>query len=86
MSNTNVLTLRIPSELKKRLEREARYQGISINQLTNYILATQLAQMEILSSLEFNLSRKSIPDLKKKAKLILDKVQDRPVPDWDRID
>ena len=86
MSNTNVLTLRIPVELKKRLEREAKYQGTSINQLTNYILTTQLTQMEILSSFESNLSRKSIPDLKKKAKLILDKVPGRPVPDWDRID
>ena len=36
MGNTQVLTLRIPMELKKRLERQAKYQGTSINQLTNY--------------------------------------------------
>jgi hypothetical protein len=83
MSNTQTLTLRIPLELKKRLEREARYQGTSVNQLTNYLLATQLAQLETLSSLEARLSKRSIPDLKEKVSGILEKVPDRPVPSWD---
>ncbi|UCH96231.1 MAG: toxin-antitoxin system HicB family antitoxin [Candidatus Aminicenantes bacterium] len=76
MGNTQVLTLRIPMELKKRLERQAKYQGTSINQLT---------QLETLSSLESKLSKKSIPDLKKKVKDILEKIPDRPVPEWDSI-
>ena len=86
MGNTQVLTLRIPMELKKRLERQAKYQGTSINQLTNYLLTTQLTQLETLASLESKLSKKSIPDLKKKVKNILEKVPDRPVPEWDSID
>ncbi len=85
MGNTQVLTLRIPMELKKRLERQAKYQGTSINQLTNYLLTTQLTQLETLSSLESKLSKKSIPDLKKKVKDILEKIPDRPVPQWDSI-
>jgi hypothetical protein len=85
MSNSQVLTLRIPMELKKRLERQAKYQGTSINQLTNYLLTTQLTQLETLSSLESKLSKKSIPDLKKKVKNILEKIPDRPVPEWDSI-
>lgn len=85
MSNTQVLTLRIPMELKKRLERQAKYQGTSINQLTNYLLTTQLTQLETLASLESKLSKKSIPDLKKKVKNILEKVPDRPVPEWDSV-
>jgi hypothetical protein len=85
MGNTQVLTLRIPMELKKRLERQAKYQGTSINQLTNYLLTTQLTQLETLASLESKLSKKSIPDLKKKVKNILEKVPDRPVPEWDSV-
>lgn len=85
MNNTQTLTLRIPIELKKRLERQAKHQRTSINQLTNYLLTTQLTQLETLSSLESRLSQKSIPDLKKKVKDILKKVPDRDVPEWDSI-
>ncbi|MCK4764710.1 MAG: hypothetical protein KAW12_21105 [Candidatus Aminicenantes bacterium] len=80
MSNTNVLTLKIPMELKRRLERQAKYQGTSINQLTYYLLTTQL---ETLAALDSKLSKKSIPDLKAKVKTILDRIPDRTVPAWD---
>jgi len=83
MSNSHVSTIRIPTELKKRLEREAKYQGTSINQLTNYLLTTQLTQLEMLSALDTKLSKKSIPDLRKKVNGILNKIPDRPVPEWD---
>lgn len=86
MSNTHVLTLKIPMELKIRLERLAKYQGTSLNQLSNYLLTTQLTQLETLSALETRLSNKSIPDLKEKVRNILEKVPDRPVPEWDSID
>jgi hypothetical protein len=85
MSNTNVLTLRIPIELKRRLEKQAKYQGTSLNQLTNYLLTTQLTQLEALSELDNRLSKKAIPDLKTKVRAILDRVPDRSVPDWDTI-
>lgn len=86
MSNSQVLTIKIPMELKKRLEREAKYQGTSINHLTNYLLTTQLTQMEMLSSLETKISKKSISGLKKKVHGILNKIPDRPVPEWDSKD
>lgn len=73
-------------ELKIRLERLAKYQGTSLNQLSNYLLTTQLTQLETLSALETRLSNKSIPDLKEKVRNILEKVPDRPVPEWDSID
>ena len=83
MSNSHVSTIKIPTELKNRLEREAKYQGTSINQLINYLLTTQLTQLEMLSALETKLSKKSIPDLKKKVNGILNKIPDRAVPEWD---
>ncbi len=85
MSNSKVVTLRMPVELKKRLEREAKYQGTSINQLTNYLLNIQLTQIESFSALESKLTPKSIPELKVRVKNILTKISDRPVPKWDEM-
>ena len=85
MSNTQVVTLRMPKELKRRLEREAKYQGVSINQLANYLMTIQLTHLESVSILESRLAKKSIPSLKLKVKEILDKVPEREVSVWDRI-
>jgi HicB family len=85
MSDTQVVTLRLPKDLKRRLEREAKYQGVSINQLTSYLLNSQLTQLESISILESRISKKSINNLKRKAKRILSKVPSREVPDWDKI-
>lgn len=85
MHNIQVLTIKIPLELKERLEQQAKFQGTSLNQLSNYLLTTQLTQLETLSFLEKKLARQNIPDLKKKVKNILKKIPDREVPGWDLI-
>ena len=85
MSNTNVLTLRVPWELKRRLEKHAKFQGVSLNQLSNYLLNEQLTQLELISSLESRLAEKSIDDLKIKVSNILRKVPRRETASWDRI-
>lgn len=85
MRKTQVVTLRMPVDLKNRLETVAKYQGVSINQLANYLLNSTLTQLETLSSLETRLSQKSIPKLKKRVRNILDKVPSREVPDWDLV-
>jgi len=36
--STQVVTLRMPVELKSRLESEAHTQGVSMNSLANYML------------------------------------------------
>ena len=86
MSKSQVVTLRMPAELKRRLEREARYQGVSVNQLTNYLLTIQLTQLEMISDLENRLAQKSLADLKGKVKAILAKVPSREVADWDVLE
>ena len=85
MSKTQVVTLRMPVDLKKRLETEATQQGVSVNQLANYLLNTTLTKVETLSALESRLSKKSIPELRKKVRRILDKTPGRKLPDWDII-
>ena len=85
MSKTQVITLRVPAELKRRLEREADYQGVSLNQLSSYLLTVQVTQLEAVSTLESRLQAKSIPELREKVTRILDRVPARDVPDWDRM-
>ncbi len=86
MNNTQVVTLRMPVELKRRLEREAQHQGVSINQLANYLLNAQVTQLEMISTLETKLKRKSISGLKKSVRGILQRVPRRAVPQWDRVE
>ena len=86
MSKSQVVTLRMPVELKRRLEREARYQGVSLNQLTNYLLTIQLTQLEMISDLENRLAQKSLADLKGKVRAMLAKVPSREVADWDVLE
>ena len=76
----------MPVELKRRLEREARYQGVSLNQLTNYLLTIQLTQLEMISDLENRLAQKSLADLKGKVRAMLAKVPSREVADWDVLE
>ncbi|VAX09514.1 hypothetical protein MNBD_GAMMA26-302 [hydrothermal vent metagenome] len=86
MSKTQIVTLRVPVELKVRLEHEARHQGVSLNNLANYFLTTQLSQLEALSVIESRISQKNITQLKSKVKKILAAVPKRKaVPEWDVI-
>lgn len=86
MSKTQIVTLRVPVELKVRLEYEAKHQGVSLNNLANYFLTTQLSQIEALSVIESRISQKNITDLKSKVRKILDAIPKRKsVPEWDGI-
>ena len=85
MSKTNIITLRVPLELKQRLKNEAKFQGVSLNQLSNYLLNEQLTQIELISSLESRLSEKSIENLKIKVSNILNKIPRKETPNWDVI-
>jgi len=86
MNKTQIVTLRVPFELKVRLEKEAKHQGVSLNNLANYYLTTQLSQIEALSAIESRISKKNIAGLKSKVKKILDAVPKRKaVPEWDAI-
>jgi hypothetical protein len=83
--DTQVVTLRIPAELKKRLEKHAKFQGVSLNHLASYLLNFEVTQLETISSLENRLSKKELGTLKKKVNKILQKIPARKVEDWDSL-
>ncbi|MEZ5537124.1 MAG: toxin-antitoxin system HicB family antitoxin [Thiolinea sp.] len=85
-NKTKVVTLRIPLELKSRLDQQAKLQGVSVNNLANYLLTTQVSQLETLSAIETRLHKSDINELKKRVSSILDKVPGKqPLPEWDRL-
>ena len=86
MGKTQIVTLRMPEELKQRLEREAKNQGVSVNQLATYLLNVQITQLEMLSALEQRLRRKSVSGLKSSVSALLQKVPSREPADWDRVE
>ena len=58
-------------------------QGVPMNSLANYMLATQI---EVLSTLEARASIKGISSLKSKVTEILESVErNTDVPEWDKI-
>ncbi|XOF35252.1 MAG: toxin-antitoxin system HicB family antitoxin [Candidatus Electrothrix sp. YB6] len=86
MPDTQVITLRVPAELKNRLAHEAKSQGVSLNNLANYFLTTQLSQLEALSVVESRIAKKDISVLQAEVTKILDAVpKNKKVPEWDII-
>ena len=64
MNKTQVVTLRMSLHLKRRLQREANYQGVSLNQLTNYPLEDMKTPSHLIKpSQTFLTLRKAIPSI-----------------------
>ena len=85
MNRGQVLSLRMPVDLKKRLEHQAKVQGISLNQMATYLISTELSQLETIEKIDYKIKSNKLSDLKKRVKKILNKVPSRAVPVWDQI-
>ena len=46
MSKSNVLTIRVPSDLKHKIAQVAEEQGVSINQLAMYMFSKEIGNIE----------------------------------------
>lgn len=82
----NVLTIRVPSDLKRRIEVAAQGQGVSINQLAMYMFSREVSSLEAgdrISKYWKGLSRGEILSGFDDA---MSKVTSRKVPEWDRVD
>jgi len=86
IQKTQVVTLRVPVELKSRLDQQAKTQGVSLNNLANYMLTTQLSELETLSRIEKRITNKSLGSLKANVLAILGKVpRKNELPEWDQL-
>lgn len=84
MNKTNVITVRIPEELKQRIERIAKKQGVSMNQFAMYALTKEAGELEANEWFKNYLGGKNREELYENFNEALLAVKERPVPDWDK--
>lgn len=84
-TKSNVLTLRVPRDLKDRIEKMADQQGVSINQLAMYAFAREITEMETRSYFQSVYAGKSPKKVKAGFDRVMSKVKGGKVPAWDRI-
>ncbi len=85
MSKSNVMTIRVPEELKERIENTASLQGVSINQFALYAFTKELSELENSRYFKNRLKGKKREDIIKSFDSVMAKVPARDVPEWDRI-
>jgi len=85
MNKTNTITVRIPEELKLRIEKIARKQGVSMNQFAMYALTKEAGELEASEWFKNYLKGKKREELYENFNEALEAVQERPVPDWDKL-
>ncbi len=86
MANRNTLTIRVPKELKDRIETLAAQQGISINQFAMYAFTKEIGELETGEYFRSFTSGLNKKELFNRFDEILSNVPDREVPEWDRLE
>lgn len=86
MAKANVLTLRIPAELKQRIALVAEEQGISINQLAMYIFTKEIGNLEAGHHIAKYWQGYTKDEIMRGFDEVMAKVKSRDVPVWDKLD
>ena len=85
MANPSVMTIRIPNDLKHRIEVVAEEQGVSLNQLAMYMFTREVSSFEAgnrISEYWKGYNKQNIID---NFDSVMNKVKKRTVPAWDKI-
>ena len=85
MAKRSVMTIRIPEDLKDRLEKVAVIQGVSLNQFALYAFTKELAELETSRYFKEVLKNKAKDAIAKGFDEVLKKVKNREVEEWDKI-
>ncbi len=86
MSKTNVMTIRIPADLKRRIEIVAEEQGVSLNQLAMYMFAREISSFEEGNRISRYWKNCSKEEIMQGFDRVMAKVGKRRSPRWDRLD
>jgi len=84
-AKSSVLTIRVPKELKHKIERIADEQGVSINQLALYAFTKEIKELETSSYFNSLLKSKSKKELFEDFDTVMKKVKSTKVPKWDML-
>jgi len=86
MSKPETCILRIPADLKERLEQEAEREGLSLNQWALYNLSQSVAFTEAYRELRSRLPRTNIVKARETAwRLVTRPTPGAPRPAWDAV-
>lgn len=87
MSNTNVMTVRVPAELKSKITYLAKEQGVSANQFAMYLLTKGIVSVEYEQLVARLTEGRAEEEILSDFKEVMAKISgnDDDVPDWDRL-
>ena len=85
MSKASVLTIRVPNDLKHRINSLAEEQGVSINQLALYMFAKEIGNMESSQQISKYWLGYSKKEIENDFDSVMNKVKSRSVPTSDKM-
>lgn len=85
MSKKNVLTIRVPEDLKIKLEKTARAQGVSLNQFALYAFTRGLSDIDTTSYFKDLIAGKDPDSILADFDKVIGKVKSRKAKDWDSL-
>ncbi len=85
MNKASVMTVRLPVELKQRIDIIAAEQGVSLNQLAMYMFAKEVASFEAGNKISEYWQGYEKKEIVQGFDDVMDKVQKRKVPQWDEL-
>lgn len=85
MSKANILTIRVPSDLKNKIAQVAEEQGVSINQLAMYMFTKEIGNIEAGQYMSNFLKGHSKKEILSGFDDVMAKVKKRRVPNWDKL-
>lgn len=84
MANPSVMTIRVPCDLKQRIEVVAEEQGVSLNQLAMYMFTREVSSFEEGSRISAYWEGYDKKEIIKDFDSVMSKVQAKTVPAWDK--
>jgi hypothetical protein len=84
-TKASVLTIRVPKELKHKIEQIADQQGVSINQLALYAFTKEIKEMETSSFFNNYWKSKTKIEIYNEFDGVMKKVGKTKLPAWDKI-
>jgi len=84
MNKTSTITVRIPEDLKKRIEKVSKKQGISMNQFAMYALTKETGELEANDWFKDYLKSKNRAEIYESFNEAMEAIKESPLPDWDR--
>ena len=85
MNKSSVMTVRVPRELKKRIDIVAAEQGVSINQLAMYMFAKEVSAFETGKRISKYWAGYNKKEIFNAFDEVMGKVKKRKVPEWDKL-